>query len=279
MPDGRQRVRTERVAAEPAEALAGLLDLDLTVADGAVLPPLWHWLYLLDRRPQRDLGADGHPSSGLPAAPQPGQRRMFAGGRISFRGRLIVGAEATKQTSVRDSVSKQGRTGPLTFVTVRHTITQDGVEVIREEQDIVYRESGGAQLPQPAGAAESAAAGQPEPAGSLSLQVDEPLLFRFSALTYNAHRIHYDLPYARSEGYQGLVIHGPLQVLLMAELHRRGGVEVTGRTLSYRLRSPAVGPQRLTAGPQPRTGGQGSADLEVRTAAGVVCAVSTLSPR
>ena len=187
-------------------------------------------MYLLDRPPQAILGADGHPArDAIPTPPGPGLRRMFAGGRVSQHGPLRTGAEATRRTWQASSARKQGRSGPLHFVTVRTEISQGGQVVITEEQDLVYREPRAADAPAPA-----APDPQPRPPGAEApdlqppagtrdwpVEVNPVLLFRFSALTYNAHRIHYDRDYARAEGYPGLLVHGPLQALLMAEQARR----------------------------------------------------------
>lgn len=260
--------RTEVIAAEPVESLAAVLEVEVPFTAGAAVPPLWHWMYLLDRRRQSELGPDGHPTSGIPAPPGPGRRRMFAGGRVTTHASLVIGEPATKVTSIAQTVEKQGRTGPLTFVTVRQEISQGDRLVILEEQDIVYRAPGTGALP-PAPEPPSPPAGP-----TLSLAVDERLLFRFSALTYNTHRIHYDLGYVPTEGYDGLVIHGPLQALLMGDHMRRQGIDLTERTYGYRLVSPMVGPQTLTIVPGPDGLAQGA---ESRSEAGVVCAVSTLT--
>ncbi|GAA5166193.1 FAS1-like dehydratase domain-containing protein [Ornithinimicrobium tianjinense] len=260
--------RTEVIAAEPVESLAAMLDIEVPYGAGDPVPPLWHWMYLLDRRRQSDLGTDGHPTSGIPAPPGPGRRRMFAGGRVTTYRPLVIGTEATKVTSIARTVEKEGRTGPLTFVTVLQQITQGGELAVREEQDIVYRAPGTGALPH---APEPPA----PPAGpTLRLDVDERMLFRFSALTYNTHRIHYDLGYVPSEGYDGLVIHGPLQALMMGDHLRREGISLVGRTFGYRLVSPMVGPQTFTVVP-----GQDGLErgAESRSAAGAVCAVSTVS--
>lgn len=260
-------VRTEVLAPEPAEALAGMLDIDLPDGDG--LPPLWHWIYLLERRPQRDLGPDGHPTSGVPAPPGPGRRRMFAGGRVVTHRPLTIGLEATRTTSIASTSEKTGRSGPLTFVTVRNEIAQEGQTVVVDEQDIVYR-GPGSTLPAP-GAADV----QPAPPGqpALTLDVDTALLFRFSALTYNAHRIHYDREYVQQEGYDDLVVHGPLQALMMGELVRREGVDLVGKEFGYRLVAPMVGPQAMTV-VAAEDGIESGA--EVRDGQGTVTAVSTL---
>ena len=222
---------TELITPGPAHALAGLLGVP---GSGEELPLLWHWGYLLDRPPQDTLGPDGHPArGGMPDPPGPGLRRMFAGGRAWRHGPLRIGRPATRRTWQASSARKQGRSGPLHFVTVRTEVSQDGRVVITEEQDLVYREPGAD------GQARSgpgvAVAGRDWP-----VTVDPVLLFRFSALTYNAHRIHYDREFARAEGYPGLVVHGPLQALLMAELARPVGSEY-----SYRLVAPLYEGQGL----------------------------------
>ncbi len=258
---------TERLAAEPVEALAATLDIE-PPADGTV-PPLWHWTLLLPRRPQRELGPDGHPLTGVPAPPGPGRRRMFAGGRVVTHRLLRVGEDATRTSWVARTAEKQGRSGPLTFVTVRTEIEQAGEIAVVEDQDIVYRAPGGTR---PADGGATAPAPVREPC--LELDVTETLLFRFSALTFNAHRIHYDLAWARREGYAGLVVHGPLQALLMGELARRSGVSLVGREFGYRLVAPMLGTGRLRA--QAGDAGVGSG-VETRSPAGVLTALSTVS--
>lgn len=260
--------RTEVIAAEPVESLAAMLEVEVPYAVGDAVPPMWHWLYLLDRRRHSELGPDGHPTSGIPAPPGPGRRRMWAGGRATTYRPLVIGQEATRRTTIARTAEKQGRTGPLTFVTVRHEITQgDGLAIV-DEQDIVYRSGGTTALP-------PAPEPPPPPAGPrLSLEVDEAMLFRFSALTYNTHRIHYDLGYVPTEGYDGLVVHGPLQALMMGEHLRREGVDLVGRQFGYRLVSPMVGVQTFIVVPGPEGLEKGA---ETRSEAGAVCAVSTIS--
>ena len=218
---------TELVTPGPAAALAGLLGV---ACPDEELPLLWHWVYLLDRPPQATLGPDGHQArGGMPVPPGPGLRRMFAGGRAWRHGPLRFGEQATRRTWQASAARKQGRSGPLHFLTVRTEVSQGGQVVISEEQDLVYREPG-ANSPARSGHI-VAMAGRDWP-----VTVDPVLLFRFSALTYNAHRIHYDREYARAEGYPGLVVHGPLQALLMAELARSRGP--AGSEFSYRLVAP-----------------------------------------
>jgi len=258
---------SERITPQPAEGLANLLGTDVPTT---TLPPLWHWVHLLERRPHRDLGPDGHPTSGIPAPPGPGKRRMFAGGRVTTHGELRLDEDATRVTRVAESTEKQGRTGPLTFVTVRHEISQGGEVLVVDENDIVYRAADSGTLP------ERQREDVPEREARLDLAVDEAFLFRFSALTYNAHRIHYDHGWIRQEGYDDLVVHGPLQALMMGELQRRLGGGLVGRTLSYRLVAPMVGPQTFSVLAAEDGLGAGA---EVRDARGVVTARSTVSPR
>ena len=236
--------RTEVLQPEPAYALGSLLDVpvpDLTGGEG--LPLLWHWIYLLDRPAQADLGPDGHPArSALPAPPGPGLRRMWAAGRVRSCGPLRCGMPATKRSSVQSVTEKQGRSGHLTFVTMGHQILQDGKLVIVEEQDIVYREAA-TPATVPAASSKAVPAGKDE----WEIDVSPTLLFRFSALTYNAHRIHYDRDYARDvEGYPGLLTHGPLQALAMAEAARAAGCTGDAR-FAYRLISPLFDHQGMFA--------------------------------
>ncbi|GAA5196539.1 MaoC family dehydratase N-terminal domain-containing protein [Rugosimonospora acidiphila] len=279
----------ELITPGPAEELAALLDLEVPGAlrDG-FLPPLWHWVYLLDRPRQDELGADGHPLRGVPAPPGPGWLRMFAGGRVTAYRAVRVGRAATRTSEVARTVEKSGRSGPLTFVTVRSRIEQDGAVAVVDEQDIVYRPPGsrpptaaptvpaGGAVPGPNGAdpnGGSRARGA-SVRGTLEFDVDPVVLFRFSALTHNAHRIHYDLGYTTGEGYPDLVVHGPLQALLLGELIRRLGVDPLGRAFSYRLVGPAYGAQRLSVA---ATGDGPDLRVEVRDGAGRVTATGALA--
>jgi 3-methylfumaryl-CoA hydratase len=266
-----RQVRTERIDSGVVEALAGLLDVP---TPARTLPPMWHQVHLLERPPQNALGPDGHPTHGIPAPPGQGRKRGFAGGRVTTLRALVIGEEATRTTWVSGTVDKQGRTGPLTFVTVRSEVAQRDVLAVVEESDIVYREPG-SSVPATPGTLEDAPWQAPDDVPSVTLRADEALLFRYSALTYNAHRIHYDHNWVRHEGYADLVVHGPLQALMLAELARRSGVDLVCRELSYRLVAPMTGPQTLTvaAGEEGvERGGQ------VRDVHGTVTAVSTVGP-
>lgn len=229
--------RSEILVPGPAEALGALLDVPVPDLERDGLPLLWHWLYLLDRPAQVDLGPDGHPVRGVvPTPPAPGRRRMWAGGRVRSHGPLRCGEPATRQSEVLSVTDKEGRTGPLTFVVVEHRISQGGRVVVVEQQDIVYRAPGA--IPVPDGGPSI-----PPGADEWSVDVTPTLLFRFSALTYHAHRIHYDRDYARDvEGYPGLLTHGPLQALAMAEAARARG---TSGDFEYRLVAPLFDHQGL----------------------------------
>lgn len=264
-------VRSGLISCAQAEAMSGLLDLS-TPPHGA-LPELWHWTQLLEAPPQASLGLEGHPSQGIPAPPAPDHKRMFAGGRVRTHRLLRVDQPAERITELVGSVTKQGRSGPLTFMTVRHTWTQDGQPYVVEENDIVYREAGSTlevvpgrlDLPGP----------DVGEGPAIRVVADETFLFRFSALTYNAHRIHYDAGWAAHEGYPGLVVHGPLQALLMGELYRRSDGGLVGHEFSFRLRAPMVGTQVVTAVPARDGLAHGARVLDVH---GNVTATSVLAP-
>lgn len=224
-------VEHDSMAPEQSSALANALE---TSAPVDVLPPLWHWVHFLSWPPHSELGPDGHPLAGDFLPPVPDRRRMFAGGRITIAEPLRLGVPAERTTELGGVTVKQGRSGEMAFVTEHREIHQDGRLHITEEVDYAYRsgESGNKnpnRLP-PTDFPASDAAWQRQFVG------DPTRLFRFSALTANTHRIHYDEPYCREvEAYPGLVVHGPLLVLLMTELARdRSGIS----EVSYRLRRP-----------------------------------------
>ncbi|MBW0115737.1 FAS1-like dehydratase domain-containing protein [Pseudonocardia abyssalis] len=237
---------TARIDPWPGEAFAALLDVE---PPGPELPPMWHGFHLLDHPAQADLGDDGHPAHGHFLPPMPDRRRMFAGGRLEVRTPLRVGDLVTRRSSLVSVVPKTGRSGEMVLVTQRHEFTVDGALVQVEEQDFAYRS-------QPAGTARALAPDAPGelPAGGwrLDLAPDAPMLFRFSALTYNTHRIHYDHPYVTGvEGYPGLVVHGPLLALLLLELPRRFAPSRRVTGFSYRLRRPVFAGTPVAAAGSP----------------------------
>jgi 3-methylfumaryl-CoA hydratase len=268
--------RTELLLPEPARALGALLDVPVPDLDGgAGLPLLWHWIYLLDRPAQADLGRDGHPIRNTPIAPpEPGSRRMWAGGLVRGHGPLRCGEPATRRTRIASVQRKQGRSGALTFVVVEHLISQSGRLVIEEEQHLVYR---AADLAVPA---REPAEVVPPAADEWSIDVSPTLLFRFSALTYNGHRIHYDRDYARDvEGYPGLVTHGPLQALAMAEAARARGIE-GDLTFEYRLVAPLFDHQGMVVRARPEKADSATSVLtSVRDVHGRQTATGTLRAR
>ncbi len=213
---GRTETIRDRLAITQALAAAATLDMtpDGLVA-GSPLPAPWHWFYFLPRGAQSELSIDGHPRRGGFMPPIPYPRRMFAGSRLTVHAPLRLEVPAERRGEIRNVELKSGKSGALAFVTVRYHFVQEGVLCIEEEQDIVYREPG-APVPAPV-----PVEWPPVSAGSWSRVItpDTRLLFRFSALTFNAHRIHYDRPYSMNdEGYPGLVVHGPLTAVLLAQM-------------------------------------------------------------
>ena len=210
------------ITAAPLRALSATLDRDEPApAPGTPVAPLWHWLYFLPHARQSEIGPDGHPRRGgfLPPVPLP--RRMWAGGRLRWDtdNPLRLGQEVQRVSTIRSVQHKTGRSGELLFVLVEHRFSnQDGLALV-EEHDIVYRAAASAgdpvlppQQPPLAGQA----------AWSRTIVPDDILLFRYSALTFNGHRIHYDRQYVTQvEGYPGLIVHGPLIATLLLDLLRR----------------------------------------------------------
>ena len=249
---GRERVEEDELALAPARGMAGLLDRDPErLHRGSRLPSCWHWLYFWPVMPQSQLAPDGHARRGgfLPPVPLP--RRMWVGGRLRFLQPLFLGDPVQRQSTIQSISEKQGRSGRLAFVTVRHLITGPRGPATEEEQDLVYRD--------PARVGETRPVGDPLPTDlqwTEALTPDPVLLFRFSALTFNGHRIHYDHPYVTGvEGYPGLVVHGPLTALLLldaAERHR--GSEAVRYT--YRAVAPLFSGEAITIG------GRATADPE-----------------
>jgi len=219
---GRSAHTPDTITAAPVRALSATLDReDPTPVPGTPVPPLWHWLYFLPHARQSELGADGHPQRGgfLPPVPLP--RRMWAGGRLRWEpsNPLLVGQDAERVSTIQSVQHKTGRSGELLFVQVEHRFgNADGLSLV-EEHDIVYRPT--AQPGEPAPAPQTPPlAGQQQ--WSRVITPDDVLLFRYSALTFNGHRIHYDRKYVTEvEGYPGLIVHGPLIATLLVDLLRR----------------------------------------------------------
>lgn len=235
---GRSETRHDIATAAPLVGLAALLDHD--APPPAAVPPLGHWLYFLPDARQSAIGDDGHPRRDdgglLPPVPLP--RRMWAGGRVDFLAPIAVGAALTRVTTIAAIRAKRGASGDLLFVTLQHDIAADGVRAIREEQDLVYRAPAAAAAP----AVSASPPAEPEPADAIRRVTPDPvLLFRYSALTFNAHRIHYDRDYARDvEGYAGLVVHGPLIATLLIDHARLELPGLTPRHFSFRAEAPLI---------------------------------------
>jgi 3-methylfumaryl-CoA hydratase len=233
---GQSETTTDVAAPGPYGRLAALLDHETPPWRAGEAPPLGHWLNFLPDARQSDLGADGHPRRGgfLPPVALP--RRMWAGSRLTFLGPIALGDEIMRRSIIETIEPKTGRSGEMVFVTVRHEVSAGPALAVVEEQDIVYREAPTPGLSQPV--ATPAPAG-PEADWTRRVTPNPVLLFRYSALTFNSHRIHYDRDYATGvEGYPGLVVHGPLIATLLLDhyLRRHPGARIAA--FSFRARSP-----------------------------------------
>lgn len=241
---GRRIEETEIISADVVSRYAAALDAD-SPDPGDPLPPLWHYGFFLTKAATASLGEDGHPPRGafMPAVRLP--RRMFAGAEVIFLNPLVVGREATRMSEIVSVEQRLGKSGALVFVRVKITVAQERTPCIEEMQTIVYRGAG-------------APIKLVIPTAVPPLRADHVVenwlpgrveLFRFSAVTFNAHRIHYDVPYAKQvEGYPDLVVHGPLTATRLCALTRR----VAGKPLkrfSFRGEAPLFvdQPVRLTA--------------------------------
>jgi 3-methylfumaryl-CoA hydratase len=262
---GRTETRTDQVTAAPMAALSATLDRDdPPPKPGDPLPPLWHWLYFLPVHRQSELAADGHAKLGgfLPPVPLP--RRMWAGTRIEFHHPLRVGDTITRESRIVNVEHKQGRTGSLVFVLVRHEIRNAAGVALTDEHDIVYRDSPrpGDPAPPPAPAAPA------EQAWERAIDPEAVLLFRYSALTFNGHRIHYDSRYVTEvEGYPGLVVHGPLQATLLVDLLRRSLPQANVTRFTFRAVSPLFDTAPFAVCGKPEADGK-TVQLWTRNAAG-----------
>lgn len=220
--------------AEPSTSFAALLDQASPVMEaGDALPPLWHWFHFTEWPSQHELGEDGHLADGAFVPPLPDRRRVFGGGRLVVREPLRCGDTVRRRSKVSGVRVARGRSGRLLLVTVVYEFTVDGEIRLVEEQDIVYRRAADIGVARPD---EPAADEVKQAPWNLGVLPDPVLLFRFSALTSNAHRIHYDRAYAAVEGHAGLVVHGPLLALLMLELPRRYAPRQRVERFSWRVR-------------------------------------------
>ncbi len=228
---GKTESTTDVLTADHARRMELTLDRSASLADRNPLPPLWHWLFFVESAPHGGLGADGHPARGgfLPPVALP--RRMWAGGTLDFEGHLLIGETATKTSIVDDVNLKSGSSGALCFVKVRHVV-EGAAGTITEVQDIVYREE-----PKPDAAPAPSKPAPTDAQWCRTITPDPVMLFRYSALTFNGHRIHYDRPYAvDTEGYGGLVFQGPFTATLLADL---AAANMNGRLESFTFRGVA----------------------------------------
>ncbi len=262
------RTETHEDIIDPVRARAMQATLDdpnAPLQAGAPLPPLWHWLYFWSAKPQATLGPDGHAARGgfLPPIDLP--RRMWAGSRVDFHGPLSLGAQASRRSSIADIRFKEGRSGRLAFVTVRHEVWVADTLCLTDEHDIVYREAARA------GDAPPSREAAPGDAPWLrEWRPDPVLLFRYSALTFNGHRIHYDHPYATGvEGYPGLIVHGPLLATLMAELARAERPASDIVRFEFRALSPIFDTAPFTVAGRPENA-EGSAEVWVADPEGLI---------
>lgn len=266
---GRTKQDEDTLTLRQARLMAATLDYPQSaqLCEGAPLPPLWHWIYFLEALPERELGRDGHPERGSFLPPVPLPNRMRAGGRIEFLAPLPIGARVRRISRIHSVEHKRGSSGDLVFVTVENVIESlAGDRLLREENDIVYRSAG--RLSSPARQADDRV---PPGALTYTLKPSSTTLFRYSALTFNGHRIHYDADYCRQiEGYSAQVIHGPLNATLMAGLAVSCAAS-QGRALrdfAYRGLAPALlgDTMRYAAWSQDE-----SVFVEARLASGALC--------
>ena len=231
---GKTEQAEDSIAPQQVQRLAAVLDRGDAPQNGDRLPPLWHWVFFATGIRHSELAPDGHAARGefLPQVSLP--RRMWAGGRLRFHSEIRIGDHIVRHSTIRSIEEKMGRSGRLVFVTVGHDYSgDDGTLLLSEEHDIVYRD-GPSPHEVPAKSVEAPA----HPDWQREIHPSACLLFRYSALTFNSHRIHYDLPYAREEGYPGLVVHGPLIATLLLELLRDTGISRRIKSFSYRAVSP-----------------------------------------
>ena len=234
---GRTETLHDSVTAAPLRALSATLDReDAEPVPGTAVPPLWHWLYFLPQPRRSEIGPDGHAKRGGFLPPSPLPRRMWAGGRLQWhQGNPLVVGDVVKRSSRIESVKhKTGRSGDLLFVLVSHQIHNATGLALSEEHDIVYRADPqpGDPMPLPQPAAKDAA-------WTIAVEPDDVLLFRYSALTFNGHRIHYDRRYVTEvEGYPGLIVHGPLIATLLLDLLRKNLPDARVERLEFRAVRP-----------------------------------------
>jgi len=235
---GRTETAVDVIGPGPARRLQATLDRNPTFAPGDDLPPFWHYLYFNPEATASQLKQDGHERLGRFLPPVALPRRMWASGRVDITRPLRIGETATKTSTIRDVTMKQGNSGKLCFVTLDHDITIADEVCFSERQNIVYREMPAPGSPQPVGKP------APENAGFETVVTPDPvMLFRYSALIFYGHRIHYDADYTRDvEGYPDLVVHGPLTATLLVDLALRNRADAALKSFEIRAMSPLFNP-------------------------------------
>ena len=229
----RTEIANDILSPTSAAAMSATLDCEIAPQTGDALPHLWHWIFFRPTVPQHLIAEDGHPQKGgfLPNLGLP--RRMWAGGRLRFLAPLTIGSTIRRESRILNVSEKEGRSGKLAFVTVSHQIRCAGTLAVDEEQDIVYREPAAPGAPAPTAAPNNAQ-------WQREIAPNEVLMFRYSALTFNGHRIHYDKQYAiQTEGYPNLVVHGPLIATLLMDLVRRHRPDAEVLHFSFKAMRPS----------------------------------------
>ena len=267
---GKTEHRSDLITSAPIQLLAATFNEPAPATKiGDPIPPMWHWLYFLPNSPRSELGEDGHPKRGGFFPPVPHRRRMFAGGTTRFLIPIAIGDTVERSAEVISIEEKEGRSGPLVFVEVQYDLSIPAGLAVQEKQTIVYTDA-------PPAAVAPEEETPPEARWDREVPTDPAFLFRFSALTFNTHRIHYDAPYATSmEGYPKLVVHGPLIALLLLGLATSNGIEhVTD--FSFQARSPFyVGDSLYLRGDPTDTG----ADLAAYTSHGQLGMTATVTAK
>ncbi len=251
--------------------LAALLDHEAPPWRQGVVPPLGHWLYFLPQERQALLATDGHSRRGAFLPPIELPRRMWAGGRVEFHTPIAIGAQIGRRSTIEAVAAKRGASGELVFVTIRHEIRSGGALAVLEQQELVFcsKPSGAPSRVEPPAA-------EPDPDSRRAVILGPVELFRFSALTFNAHRIHYDRDYARSaEGYRGLVVHGPYVAMLLLDHYLQAHPQIPVARLSYRAHSPLFEGERFELCSRATAGG---ASLWARSAAGAIAMRADVAP-
>ena len=237
---GRRRESQDHISFTLVKRIAATLS-EPAPQPGEALPPLWHWAFFQEPVNDSELGPDGHPALGGFLPPAHNRNRMWAGSRIEFHQPLKVATDVTCVSTILNVEEKQGRTGSLLFVTVRHEFFQDGDLALRDEQDIVYREP----TPPRLSSTEALAEGQWQE----RIEPTPTLLFRYSAVTFNGHRIHYDWPYVtQTEGYPGLVVHGPLIATLNLRAFTKAHPTARVQRFTFRGVRPLISPHPFEVG-------------------------------